>query len=478
MKPSDNKKNLDELLTQTLGRKPLKFDFDTWQKQHSQETGKYPAQSSSNSVTLPVDTRKHKMKSLMTKFAVAAGILIAILAGIGLFDNWFGGKNVAFAEVLNNFQHRNYAFELDLTIIEGDKQNHNSINRAMIKEPGIMRFESTAGGLNLSSVTDFNVGKTLVLFHNNKSAVIMDDSLLNVNTGAEGIVGLCTRPVATLWDMKDGTEKSLGTKQIDGQSAAGFQVSQEDNYFQYEMTIWAEIDHSTPCLVEVVATPKKEQLTQIKWTMQKFEMDVQCDDSQFSLETPAGYTLAYQKKLDEMPAKGQASPTAKKIEEALKLWTDGKKEQAVELLLIIDWTLPVEFDRQPYIFITTEQEYITLKAEDQKKVIEEVMASAAQIKQIIRHLLDAGKKAATNQEYEKAEKVYLTNNHIGQLLAKDPERMIIARLVGIAVQKMTLNELITFYTQTNNQEKLLDAQKQLEIVTACGDEIKRKASGQ
>jgi outer membrane lipoprotein-sorting protein len=475
MNPSENKQNLDELLSKTVGHGPLKFDFDTWQKQHAHEIAKYRATCKSGASL--INKRTIKMKSLILKFTVAAGILVAALTGIGLFDNWFGGNNVAFAQVLKNFQNRNYSFELILAILEENKSPVDSVNRVLIKEPGIMRFDSLAGGLNLSSVTDFNSSKTLILFHQNKTVMIMENPVLNINSGAEGIVGLCTKPVSTLWNLKDGTEKSLGVKDIDGHKAAGFQVSQEDEYFHYEMTIWARTDNSTPCLVEVTATSKQEKQVQIKWTMQKFEMDVQCDDSQFSLETPAGYTLAYQKKLDEMPAKGQASPTAKQIEEALNLWTDGKKEQAIELLLNIDWTLPVEFDRQPYVFTTTEREYITLKAEDQKKVIEEVIASGAVIKQIALHLLDLGKTSAANQEYEKAERFYLTNNHLGELLCKHPDRMIITRLVGIAVQKKTLNECIKLYTQTNNPEKLQAAQKQLETVTAWGDEIKRKASG-
>jgi outer membrane lipoprotein-sorting protein len=477
MNPSENKKSLDELLSRTVGRKPLKFDPDTWQKKYAQEIREYQARASSGPGTFSTHKRGTPMKSLIIKFAAAAGIMLAVFAGIGLFDNWFGGGNIAFADVLNNLQRRNYAFELVLTITEGDKQHYISINRAMIKEPGIMRFDSMTGGFNISSITDFNIGKTLLLFNANKSAVIMEDSILNDYSGAQGIVKLCTRSVATLWNLKDGTEKTLGTKQIDGQDAAGFQVSQEDEYFKYEMTIWAEVANSTPCLVEVVATPKKEELTQIKWTMRKFEMDVECDESQFSLEPPAGYTLAYQKKLEEMPAKGNASPTAKKIEDSLNLWTEGKKDQAVEMLLSIDWTLPVEFDRKPYIFTTTEQEYIALKAEDQKRVIEEVLASASVMKQIARHFLDLGQQAAANKEYERAEKIYSTNNHLGELLAKDPDRMIITRLVGIAVQKKTLNELVKLYTQTNNQEKLQAAQKQLELVTAWGDEIKRKVSG-
>jgi len=478
MNPSENKKKLDELLSRAVGRKPLKFDTDIWQKKYAQEIREYQVRTAYGAGTLPIHKRTTTMKSLIIKFAVAAGIIIAALVGIGLFDNWFGGGNIAFADVLNNFQNRNYSFELALTIVEGDKQHEDSVSQVIVKEPGKMRLDNATPGLGkISSITDFNTGKTLLLFHQNKSAVMMENSVLNINSGAEGVVSLCTRPVSALWNMKDGTEKTLGVKEIDGQKAAGFQVSGEDEYFQYEMTIWAEVANSTPCFVEVVATPKKETQTQIKWTMRKFEMDVPCDESQFSLQPPAGYTLAYQKKLEEMPSKGTSSSTAKKIEESLTLWADGKKDQAVQTLLSIDWSQPIKFNKKPYIFTMTEQGYISLKPEDQKAVMEEVMQSSGTVREIAKYLIAQGKAAVAAQANDKAEQYYLSGSYLGELIAKDPERIIIARLVGIAVQKITLNELVTLYTQTNNQEKLQAAQKQLQTVATMAAEIKSKASG-
>jgi hypothetical protein len=471
MNPSENKKNLDELLTRALGRDPLKFDLDTWKQQHSQEIGEYRAKRLSG--TPLTNKRTTKMKSLMIKFAVAAGIIIAALAGIGLFGNWFGGNNVAFAEVLKNFQNRNYSFDVVLTDPNGGQQQETNIAHVTIKEPGKMQLENTLGGIGkISAVTDLNSGKTLILFHQNKTAMIMDDSVLTPIPG----FNLFSLPVSALWNLKDGTEKPLGTKEIDGQQAAGFAVSQEDNYFQYQMSIWAQVNNSTPCLVEVTAISKQEP-TQIGWTMRKFVMDVQCDDNQFSLQPPTDFTLAYQKNLDQLPATGKASPTAKQIEAALNLWTEDKKDQAIDILMAIDWNLPVTFSGKPYVFSITEQDHITLKPAEQALLLQEVMASLNNIKGFAKYLITQGQAANTSGEFEKAEKYYSTSSHLGELLLKDPDRMILARMVGVAVQKMTLNESVKLYTQTNNPEKLQAAVKQLETVTAIGDEIKRKITG-
>ena len=58
-----------------------------------------------------------------------------------------------------------------------------------------------------------------------------------------------------------------------------------------------------------------------------------------------------------------------------------------------------------------------------------------------------------------------------------PETMIIVRLVGIAAEKITLNEMISLYTTMNNQKKLQTTEKQLQAVEAEAAKIKNKAIG-
>lgn len=83
-----------------------------------------------------------------------------------------------------------------------------------------------------------------------------------------------------------------------------------------------------------------------------------------------------------------------------------------------------------------------------------------------------------NQDYEGAERYFEAMFQLGKLLAHDPERMIMVRLVGIAAQKVALNETINLYKTTNNQEKLQAAQNRLREAEAEGDKIKKEAMGQ
>jgi hypothetical protein len=56
--------------------------------------------------------------------------------------------------------------------------------------------------------------------------------------------------------------------------------------------------------------------------------------------------------------------------------------------------------------------------------------------------------------------------------------MLIVRLMGIAVQKLALNEQVGLYTETNNQEKVEAAEKQLLELNAESERIKNNLKNQ
>jgi hypothetical protein len=289
---------------------------------------------------------------------------------------------------------------------------------------------------------------------------------------------LFTRPIDNLWNMRDGTEEQLGEKEINGQPVTGFKVLQEDRYFQYDMTIWADAADGVPRLVEVTSKPLDGSYS-IKWTMENFDLDVDLDEELFSLEVPAGYTLAYQEDLEKLEVDTESSTEAEKIEQMLELWSQGRKDETIEILLGIEWTEQIEFGKEPYLFSITEKGYISLKDEDQKRVMEEIMITAVTVREIVfQEVVRLGQEAVSSNNYETAEQYYEAGLQLGKLLARDPETMIIVRLVGIAVEKVALNEMISLYTTTNNQKKLRTAEKQLQAAEAEAAKIKNKAMGQ
>ena len=60
---------------------------------------------------------------------------------------------------------------------------------------------------------------------------------------------------------------------------------------------------------------------------------------------------------------------------------------------------------------------------------------------------------------------------------RNPDAMIIVRLVGIAVEKKTLGQMLSLYRTTNDLEKLQAAQEQLRAAEANAEQIKKKALG-
>jgi hypothetical protein len=437
----------------------------------------YSMESNDHSQTETISIWRIIMKSRITKIAAAAVIIIAVLIGINQLGGSIGGSSVAFGDVLGYIQKHSYTFDLTVdTVIE--KQDSLAFRmQAMVWELGRMRVDCTAPVGKISSITDFNAGRTLLLFHQNKAGVVKKESVLNKSTGAGGIVSFCTKPIENLWNVRDGTEEQLGEKEINKQKVIGFRVFQEDQYFEYDITIWADSESGFPNMVEAIAKPLEASYPSIKWTMENFNLDIEIDEELFSLDLPEGYTLAYQEDLEKLEVKTEPSDESEKIVQMLELWSEGKKNAAIELLLGIDWTKQIEFGKEPYIFSLTEKGYISLKAEDQKQVMEKIMATASAMRKIVKEALAMGQTAISNQDYDGAERYFEATFQLGKLLAHDPERMIMVRLVGIAIQKIALNEMINLYKTTNDQEKLQAAEKQLRAAEAEGDKIKKEAMG-
>ncbi|MHC4131104.1 MAG: hypothetical protein ACYSSP_07930 [Planctomycetota bacterium] len=416
------------------------------------------------------------MKSKITKLAATAVIIAGVFIGIYYFSS-INGTSVAFAEVIQNIRTSGYTFDLNISI-EG--QTSPFTMKAMVLKPGLMRLDSPSGAGQISSIIDTTQNKSLLLFHQYNSGQIMENPVPSDSHGAGGIFALCGRPMENLWNMLDGSETPLGEKEIDGQMTEGFNIFQEDEYFQYETSIWADIQTAVPVLVEIISTShdSSEESITLKWILSNFTLNVEMDESLFSLKVPTGYTLAYQKDLNELEAKPVLSNEEQKIIEALELWNNSEKNKAIEVLMSIDWEKPIEFSGRPYFFSMTEKDYISLRPDDQNEAIEQIMATSTTIRQITYELVALGEDAESSEDYEKAEHYFSTGIRFGKLIGQNKDAMIIVRLVGIAAAKKSLDEIINLYTKTGQQEKLQKAQNQFEALEEEAEKIKAKVTGQ
>lgn len=484
MKTNSNNKDIrfSKLLSTVEKGKvlPDRQFLDQLRDKSVEEFETYSAESEDQLTAETTSIWRISMNSKTTKLAIAAILIIAVLIGINQFGGSIDGSSVAFGQVLEYFQGSSYSFNLTFaTVFEDEERSSEAYtSRAMVLGMGKMRFDLSGNGItgSISSIADFNTGRSLLLFHQNKTAVAKKESVLS-DAGVKGIFSFCSKPVENLWNLRDGTEEQLGEKEIDGQRVTGFRVFQKDKYFEYDITIWADFESGAPSLVEVMAKPLDEAYPSIRWTMDKFDLNIELDEGLFSLDVPAGYTLAYQEDLEKLEVDTEPSFESEKIVQMLELWSQGNKNGAIELLLEVDWTKQIEFGKEPYVFSLTEKGYISLRADDQKQAMEKIMVAAKDISNIVRkELLTLGQAAMSAQDYEEAEQYFQPGLKLGKLLARDPESMVIVRLVGIAIQKIALNEMINLYRTTNDHGKLQTAENQLRMAEAEGDEIKRKAT--
>jgi hypothetical protein len=408
----------------------------------------------------------------MIKLTAAAVIVIAVL--FLLNSGIFRSQGTTFAEALDYFQKQSYTFEL--TFMEMEKP---FIMRAKVWELGRMRLDCNLGpGVGaISAITDLNSNKGVILFHQNKTAVSREHKLMNEENWAGEVVSMCSSPISELWNVLDGSQEDLGEKVIEGQNVTGFRIYQQDKSFEYEITIWVESQNGIPYLVETAASPLDKSHPAINWRMENFDLDVELKEEMFSLEMPEGYTLAYQENLEGMKIETKETAEAKKIVKVLELAHQGKNKEAIEILLGVDWSRPIEFGKEPYVFSMTEKGYIALKAEDQKKVSEQIFSkSAGAIRKTVNEMVEIGKSLLEAHEYKKSESYFVAVLNLGQLMDKNPDAMVIVRLIGMSTEKIAIKEMVKLYELTGEDQKLKNVQSRFKEIEAETKKIKEQAS--
>jgi outer membrane lipoprotein-sorting protein len=406
-------------------------------------------------------------KNWLKLAAIAAAILIALIL-INQFTGSIDPATTAFAKIIENFKSTSYSF--NLTYKAGNATGQTEIK---LLQPGKIRAEYSVGLGKITSIIDLKKGKTLLIFHQFKNAQILENSDGPELDKAGGIVTFFSRPVENLWGLIDEDAEYLGEKQIENRTAIGFKTKASDDYFDYVYTIWADAETNEPISVNIDADPKPEDIDQnIEWTLTNFQFDIDLAPSLFELKIPQGYTLAYQKDLKDILDDTEKSDQAAKIEQALTLASQNKLDQAAKILLDIDFSKTITFPKQMYIFTLTEKEYVSLKQDDQKTVMEKAMLDLKHARNIAKHF-----KKMAEADPDKAQTFYEASIQFGKLLDNDQERLLITRLVGIAIEQLALKEVIPIYEKTGQSQRLTQARQQFESLENQKQQIKNKASG-
>jgi hypothetical protein len=263
----------------------------------------------------------------LTKIAAEIAFVAILAAACNAIGTSIDGSSVAFGKVIGYFQNHTYTFDLNLgTPSTPDDETYAM--HAMVWELGRIRVDGSLGAPvgEISSISDLNTGRTLLLLHQNRTATTKMESFLNKNLGYEEIIALCSHPIANLWNLRDGREQKIGEKDIDGNVFTGFEVFQVGKYYRYKITIWANAKSGIPDMVEVLATPVEESKPSLKWKMSNFKINARLSEDVFSLRLPNGYKLEDQEYLENPEEETEHSAEAGKIVQMLELWAQDKKD--------------------------------------------------------------------------------------------------------------------------------------------------------
>ncbi len=232
------------------------------------------------------------MRNRMTKLAAAAVLIVTALVVINQYGGSASVSGVAFGDVLRHFHNSSYTF--DVTTV-GVQQEEGKIYLGMIRQSDGMRIDFPEEGV--SSIINFNTDDGLVLFHGNKIAITdLPDKLAD-----SGPFAMFRHSIENLWNLQDGTEKSLGQKEIDGQPAVGFEVRQKTEDYNSGILCWAHEETGVPIRVEITLYSPDESLFQTV-VMSNIKLNADLDEGLFSTEPPEGYKVATYQQLREDPA--------------------------------------------------------------------------------------------------------------------------------------------------------------------------------
>jgi hypothetical protein len=203
------------------------------------------------------------MISKITKIAAAAVIIIAVT--LGALN--IGGGSVTWAQVIEPILNARTA---SLDIIIGSQVIHDEVMGSTIR-----RTVSNAKGTDI--IIDFQQKKILTLDSGTKIAVFIDFKGLG---NVQNFVEMLQNTILRIQRVPDFKIDDLGLKEMNGQNYHVF-VAKAANE---TITIWADPKTARPVHIE-------QKTPNMQIVCDNVQFDIALDESQFSMEIPAGYTV-------------------------------------------------------------------------------------------------------------------------------------------------------------------------------------------
>jgi len=226
------------------------------------------------------------MKSRITKLAVAAVVIIAVILGL----NITGGPDLASLTWAGMIEHIENAKTITWKTTSTE-EGGTATTRYMVLEPYLMRVELPDGRV---MITDHQQERTLALDTTDKIAVVAyarpemfnyDDYFRNMSLPSASVV-------------------EIGSRQVNGRQTIGFRIERPkgnngtygvmaDNepIVENELTFWIDTETQLPVLIEETSVGSAGRT--VHSNTDEIVFGAELDEALFSLEPPSGYELQH-----------------------------------------------------------------------------------------------------------------------------------------------------------------------------------------
>jgi len=250
------------------------------------------------------------MRTPIAKLAAAAAIVAVLWVGL----NVTGRSSVAIAELIEPFlTARTATFTMTMEVQGAPTQTFD----CMYAEP--IRMRQTVHAQGTVVISDLQKGEIVTLMTTQKQALVM--KIINMpedpNQNQFNMFGDIRRRIQEARGVSNDAVTSLGERQIDGRTVAGYHVQKSG----VDLTIWADRETNLPVELKSVAGP-------ISYTMTDIVFDVDLDESLFDLTIPEGYEVIGTLYADA------TKQTEKDLIEMFRIWaehTDGGLPPSVDM---------------------------------------------------------------------------------------------------------------------------------------------------
>ncbi len=238
------------------------------------------------------------MNHRMAKWAVAAVVALAVIAGWSLFTG--DGSGAAYARMVDQL-HSAHTLMFSMTTRTGVESMPTVRMDMAYRDTGHVRIATADGYVTVLEATSTGT-KGISLVPPTKSYVVFEMANVRDDPAKD--------PWATLERLRTlpaQADTILGCREIDGRLLEGFQVRGEDA----TTTVWIDPDSGQLVRTELEFTGASG----MNVILSDFQLDVPLEDSFFSLEPPEGYTPV------EVSADA-SQVTERDFIELLRLWSN------------------------------------------------------------------------------------------------------------------------------------------------------------